>query len=171
MAQRWDAARAASRRPLRKPYKPFGPMGDQSHLALVDMNEIAGRMKYNPDHPGRGALDYTACKCGYIVCSCRPEFVADLRPSGLNSVARGPSRRCLLHGFDGCLGRPEKAHVICHPDAVERVNKMLLAHSCASSHQITVAQGYPCNKVAVGWNDPITLKTEVRQPNIDAYGF
>lgn len=54
---RWDAARAASQRPTRK-YKPVGPVGEATPLAIISC---------------RG--------CGYHVCSC-PFLV----PCGLNTV-------------------------------------------------------------------------------------
>lgn len=57
---RWDAARAASQRPTRK-YKPVGPVGEATPLAIISC---------------RG--------CGYHQCSC-----PKLEPCGLNSVTRG----------------------------------------------------------------------------------
>lgn len=49
MTQRWDAARAASTRSIRK-YKPVGPVGNP------ELND--------------GSLDVVCLTCGYVDCNC-----------------------------------------------------------------------------------------------------
>lgn len=58
MPQRWDAARAASRRSIRA-YKPVGPVGTQP---MIDW--------------GGARVDSTHECCGYHVCSCERQGCA-----------------------------------------------------------------------------------------------
>ena len=64
----WNAARAASKRPLRKPYKACGPVGEVPPLHKA--NDHAMRMR-----APMGLLfeqDFMACVvCGHHWCSCR----------------------------------------------------------------------------------------------------
>ena len=65
---RWDAARAASRRPLRK-YKPCGPVGEKQDCIADHMRDrargrVATSLWLDPQ-------EVSACAgCGYHLCSC-----------------------------------------------------------------------------------------------------
>lgn len=57
----WDAARAASKRPLRKSYKACAPVGER---LCSDTGDLFERVIFNEG-------EVSACEdCGYHVCSC-----------------------------------------------------------------------------------------------------
>lgn len=56
----WDAARSASRRPLRKAYRPVGPVYPEQQLLVVRTNRN-GRLMSG---------DETCYGCNFHVCSC-----------------------------------------------------------------------------------------------------
>lgn len=69
--QPWNAAKAASRRSIRK-YKPVGPVG--SKLEYYD-NEHGPKRMWLALCDAENTKDALSCKdCGYHVCSCKPEF-------------------------------------------------------------------------------------------------
>lgn len=64
---RWDAARAASNRPLRK-YKPVGPVGERAET--LEFKSLCMQPGATAVHCGD---HISACHdCGYHVCSCKP---------------------------------------------------------------------------------------------------
>lgn len=67
MSAPWDAARAASRRPLRKPYKVCGPVYPEGLTAIG----LACNYK-------RGDDGGTCRKCGHVLCSCQPEHIVGM---------------------------------------------------------------------------------------------
>jgi hypothetical protein len=66
MTQPWNAAKAASKRPLPKPRKTHGPVGEKQ--------DIASHFVDNVDRHYLGEQEFGTCKgCGYHVCSCAPK--------------------------------------------------------------------------------------------------
>ena len=130
----WDAARSASRRPLRK-YKPVGPVGP----TRVDMQDHAGELVNGVPVPYRAARRLTneyednACRhCGHVLCSCTPEARAErdresvafyqqhiqehVRAfSGLNSVVRGEPVLDLRVAGKQLTATPEQAKALQRP--------------------------------------------------------
>lgn len=72
MASAWDAARLASRRPLRKAYKPVAPVGVKLETASHFTDDV--------ERFYLGGKEFGTCKgCGYHVCSCvKPSVFAQL---------------------------------------------------------------------------------------------
>lgn len=70
MTQRWDAARSASKRPLRR-YKPCGPVCTDREA--MHAGELATLAYCRLNSRGRAMTgDDTCVDCGYHVCSCQP---------------------------------------------------------------------------------------------------
>ena len=83
---RWDAARAASRRPLRK-YKPCGPVGPSLLLLCPDIKLKPGLNRNGRQMTG----DETCFDCGRHLCSCKPRQIV--------GVDRGvDDRGTIIHG-------------------------------------------------------------------------
>lgn len=100
----WDMARLASKRPLRKPYKPVAPVHPTGITpigivaTLRECRDDDGVQRhFIPEQPANGERWSSCLKCGYTVCSCpayeRPPYGHTFEgkpaaPSGLNSVSQ-----------------------------------------------------------------------------------
>ena len=88
---RWDAARTASRRPLPKPRKLHGPVGDEAlntQGAVCDAEATYLRHGARTCFPHDSRCEEMACSdCGHIVCSCdRTVALEALREHGVITV-------------------------------------------------------------------------------------
>ena len=118
---RWDAARTASRRPLTKPRKLHGPVGDEALNFRVEPG-CFGEKRW------RRTADDACEDCGYHVCSCdRTTALEALREHGVISevglydelLNRYPPRGCSSCGrSDGAHATDCRAiHEAVHADA------------------------------------------------------
>lgn len=85
-------ARLASRRPLRKPYRPVDSVG--SKMMMVDA-PVGTKALSN----GFGQMDVLTCRCGYVLCCCNTKFAQLQRPLTVASkqvIDKTPSRPALL---------------------------------------------------------------------------
>jgi hypothetical protein len=151
-AMRWDAARAASRRPLRKPYKPVAPVGEVTQLGNVAGYAVNGEVISYHQYVG----DRACGGCGHIRCSCKPAFIRDEPPwkrseplqeldtnarYQLDAVHRNAYvrfvRACIFHP-NGCPdAKPAKAHVMANRlDNIELVRRDIRARCCALDVQV-----------------------------------
>jgi hypothetical protein len=71
MATNWDAARSASRRPLRRKYKPVAPVGNEALNRSIQNLKDGSQVFVLPVPMTSG--DHNTCEHGHLFCfKCRP---------------------------------------------------------------------------------------------------
>lgn len=98
---RWDAARSASRRPLPKPRKMHGPVGDEAlntQGAVCDAEATYLRHGARTCFPHDSRCEPMTCRdCGYHVCSCdRTIAIEALREHGVISHSTLPPEHQIM---------------------------------------------------------------------------